>query len=203
ERALAFPKSSDITLERTLPNNLEAERSILGAILLDDKAMFTAQELLRKEDFYFEGHRRIFEKMFTLTASSRPIDLITLKEELQRTDELESAGGAAYLASLTDGLPLAANIEHYVNIVREKATLRRLIQISSEVMSRGDQSEDSPQQILEDVERAIFQIANQQFRTGFQTIDVLVSEVYKQVEEVSNRKSPVTGIETGFTELDK
>jgi replicative DNA helicase len=200
---LAFPKSSDITLERTLPNNLEAERSVLGAILLDDKAMFTAQELLRKEDFYLEGHRRIFEKMFSLTASSRPIDLITLKEELQRTDELESAGGAAYLASLTDGLPLAANIEHYVNIVKEKATLRRLIQISSEVMSRGYQSEDSPQQILEDVERAIFQIANQQFRTGFQTIDILVSEVYKQVEEVSHRKSPVTGIETGFTELDK
>src|SRR4030095_8515918 len=107
------------------------------------------------------------------------------------------------LPTVPDGLPLAANIEHYVNIVREKATLRRVIQISSEVMSRGYQSEDSPQQILDDVERAIFQIANQQFRTGFQTIDVLVSEVYKQVEEISNRKSPVTGIETGFAELDK
>jgi replicative DNA helicase len=125
-----------------------------------------------------------------------------LKEELQRTGELENAGGAAYLASLTDGLPLAANIEHYVNIVREKATLRRLIQISSETMSRGYQSEDSPQEILSDVEQAIFQISSRQFRTGFQAIDVLVSEVYKQVEEVSNRKSLVTGIETG-TELTR
>jgi replicative DNA helicase len=195
--------ATDVSLEKTLPSNLEAERSILGAILLDDKALYTIIETLRKDDFYLESHRRIYEKMYALAASSRPIDLVTLKNELQRTDELESAGGPAYLASLTDGLPRAVNIEHYSQIVKEKATLRRLIQISQETMTRSYQSEDSAQEILSDVERVIFEVSNQQFRSGFSGIDPLVSAVYRQIEEVSNRKTLVTGLETGFTELDK
>ncbi len=195
--------ASDMSLEKNLPNNLEAERSILGAILLDDKAIFTVLETLKSQDFYLEGHRRIFEKMSLLTTRSRPIDLVTLKDELQRSDELESAGGAAYLASLTDGLPRAINIEHYAQIVREKATLRRLIQISNEIMTRSYQSEEPATEILEQIERAIFELAGQQFRTGFSPIDPLVSAVYKQIEEVSNRKTLVTGVETGFAELDK
>ncbi len=195
--------ASDKSLERILPNSMDAERSILGAILLDDKAIFTVLETLNGQDFYLEGHRKIFEKMSLLTSQSRPIDLITLKDELQRSDQLESAGGPAYLASLTDGLPRAVNIEHYAQIVREKATLRRLIQISNEIMARSYQSEESAIEILEQVERAIFELAGQQFRTGFSPIDPLVSAVYKQIEEVSNRKTLVTGVETGFTELDK
>ena len=193
----------DISLEKTLPCNLEAERSILGAILLDDKAIHTAVETLRKEDFYLESHRRIFEKMFALTADGTAIDLVTLKNELQRSDELESAGGAAYLASLTDGMPRAINIEHYAEIVKEKATLRRLIQISNESMARSYQGEESAQEILGDLEKAIFEIASRQFLTGFAPIEPLVSAVYKHIEEVSNRKTLVTGVETGFTELDK
>jgi replicative DNA helicase len=195
--------ATDVSLEKTLPSNLEAERSVLGAILLDDKALYTIIETLRKDDFYLESHRRIYEKMYALAANSRPIDLVTLKNELQRTDELESAGGPAYLASLTDGLPRAVNIEHYSQIVKEKATLRRLIQISQETMTRSYQSEDSAQEILGDVEKAIFEVSNQQFRSGFTGIDPLVSAVYRQIEEVSNRKTLVTGLETGFSELDK
>jgi DnaB-like helicase N terminal domain/AAA domain len=172
--------NSDISLERTLPNNLEAERSVLGAILLDDKAMSIAQELLPKEDFYLEGHRRIFEAMRRLTASSRPIDLITLKEELQRTDELEAAGGAAYLASLTDGLPLAANVEHYVNIVKEKATLRRLIQISSDTMSRGYLDQDPPKEIVADVQTAITKIAGSIQRSHWQLADAAELETWPE-----------------------
>jgi replicative DNA helicase len=194
---------TDISLEKTLPCNLEAERSILGAILLDDKAIHSAVESLRKEDFYLESHRRIFEKMFALTADGTAVDLVTLKNELQRSDELESAGGAAYLASLTDGLPRAVNIEHYAQIVKEKATLRRLIQISSEIMARSYQSEEDALDILGDIERAIFEIANRQFQTGFAPIEPLVSSVYKHIEEVANRKTPITGVETGFVELDK
>jgi len=141
--------------------------------------------------------------MCALTADSCAIDLITLKEELQRVGELENAGGPAYLASLTDGLPRAMNIEHYVEIVKEKATLRRLIQISNEIMARSYQSEERAQEILSQVERAIFDLASQQFRSGFAPIDTLVDSVYRQIEEVSNRKTPVTGIETGFAELDR
>lgn len=194
---------TDISLEKTLPCNLEAERSVLGAILLDDKAIHSAVEVLRKEDFYLESHRRIFEKMFALTADGSAIDLITLKEELQRSDELESAGGAAYLASLTDGLPRAINIEHYAQIVKGKALLRRLIEISNEMMVRSYQAEDSAEDILDGVEKAIFEIANRQFQKGFAPIEALVSTVYKHIEEVANRKTLITGVETGFAELDK
>lgn len=195
--------ATDISLEKTLPCNLEAERSILGAILIDDKAIHTAVETLRKEDFYLESHRRIFEKMFVLTADGTAIDLVTLKNELQRSDELESAGGAAYLASLTDGMPRAVNIEHYAQIVKEKSTLRRLIQISNEIMARSYQSEEPAQEILGDMEKSIFEIASRQFLTGFAPIEPLISAVYKQIEEVANRKTLVTGVETGFVELDK
>jgi replicative DNA helicase len=194
---------ADISLEKILPNNLEAERSILGAVLLDDNASLSVFENLQPQDFYLESHRRIFEKMIQLTNNSRPIDLVTLKEELQKANELESVGGAAYLAGLTDGLPRAVNIEHYAQIVREKSTLRRLIQISNETMARSYQDEESAQEILQQVERAVFDIANQQFRTGFSPIVPIVSDVFKEIEELSNRKVPVTGLETGFTDLDR
>ena len=193
----------DASLERTLPNNLEAERSILGAILLDDHAIYPVLETLHKEDFYLEGHRVIFEKMVSLNGSARPIDMVTLKNELQRSDDLERAGGPAYLAGLTDGLPRAINIEHYVHIVREKATLRRLIQVTSDLMSRSYQGEESAEELLIGAEKAIFDLAGQQFRSGFEPIDPLVSAVYRQIEEVANRKTLVTGIETGFIELDR
>jgi len=193
----------DISLEKTLPSNLEAERSILGAILLDDKAVFTVFETLKPQDFYLDGHRRIFEKMILLMNASRPIDLVTLKDELQRANELESVGGAAYLASLTDGLPRALNIEYYAEIVKEKSTLRRLIQISNEIMARSYQDEEPAQEILQQIEKSIFDIASQQFRSGFSSISPVVSDVFKQIEELSNRKVPVTGLETGFADLDR
>ena len=194
---------ADISLEKTLPSNLEAERSILGAILLDDKAFLSVFETLKAQDFYLESHRRIFEKMSNLTNSSRPIDLITLKDELQRASELESAGGAAYLASLTDGLPRAINIEFYAGIVKEKSTLRRLIQVSNEAMARSYQDEEPAQEVLQYVEKAIFDIAGQHFHTGFSPISPIVSDVFKQIEELSNKKAAVTGLETGFVDLDR
>jgi replicative DNA helicase len=194
---------ADISLEKTLPNNLEAERSILGAILLDDKAVLTVFETLKSQDFYLDSHRRVFEKMLLLMNSSRPIDLVTLKDELQRSNELESVGGAAYLASLTDGLPRAINIEYYAQIIKEKSTLRRLIQISNETMVRSYQDEEPAEEILQHVEKIIFDIASQQFHTGFTSISPIVGDVFKHIEELSNLKTPVTGLETGFVDLDR
>jgi len=194
---------TDISLEKTLPCNLEAERSILGAILLDDKAIHVVLSSLRTDDFYLESHRRIFGKMTVLAADATAIDLVTLKNELQRSDELESAGGAAYLASLTDGMPRAVNIEHYAQIVKEKATLRRLIQVSNEIMARSYQNEEQAGDILQDIERSVFEIANRQFQHGFGPIEPLVSAVYKEIEKVSNRKTMVTGVETGFAKFDQ
>jgi replicative DNA helicase len=194
---------ADVSLEKTLPSNLEAERSILGAILLDDRAVFTVFGSLKSQDFYLDSHRKVFEKMLHLMNNSRPIDLVTLKEELQRSNELESVGGAAYLASLTDGLPRALNIEYYAQIVKEKSTLRRLIQISSETMARSYQDEEPTEEILQHVEQAIFDIANQQFHSSFSSITPIVDGVYKHIEELFNRKAPVTGLETGFADLDR
>jgi len=194
---------TDISLEKTLPCNLEAERSILGAILLDDKAIYVVLGSLRTDDFYLESHRRIFGKMTTLAADGTAIDLVTLKNELQRSDDLESAGGAAYLASLTDGMPRAVNVEHYAQIVKEKATLRRLIQVSNEIMARSYQDDEQAGDLLKDIERSVFEIANRQFRSGFGPIAPLVDAVYKEIEQVSNRKTMVTGVETGFTRFDQ
>jgi replicative DNA helicase len=194
---------ADISLEKTLPNNLEAERSILGAILLDDKALLNVFEILKPQDFYLDSHRRVFEKMLLLMNSSRAIDLVTLKEELQRASELESVGGAAYLAALTDGLPRALNIEFYAQIVKEKSTLRRLIQVSNETMSRSYKDEEPAQEVLQGLEKAIFDIAGQHFHTGLANIAPVVSDVFKQIEELSNQKTAVTGLESGFVDLDR
>jgi hypothetical protein len=133
EPARSRTKSS-ITLEKTIPYSEDAETSVLGAILLDESALDRVLSILRKEDFYQEKHRKIFEAYLSLRSRSRPIDPITLKNELQRVNELENVGGPAYIASLTDGLPRATNIEHYAQIVKETASRRGLIQLGNEMM---------------------------------------------------------------------
>jgi len=194
---------ADLSLEKTLPHNLEAERAILGAILLDDSALLAVFETLKPQDFYLDSHRKVLEKMIHLMNTSRPIDLVTLKDELQRSSELESVGGAAYLSGLTDGLPRAMNIEYYSQIVKEKSTLRRIIQISNEAMTRSYKDEESAEEILHHVEKGVFDIANQQFHTSFSSITPIVDDVYKHIEELFNKKAPVTGLETGFVDLDR
>src|SRR5579862_6741493 len=118
---------ADSTLERPLPSNLDAERSILGAILLDNNALNTAVESLKPEDFFLPQHRHVFNQMVALGESQQAIDLVTLSEELHRRGELEASGGAPYLASLVDGVPRVSNVEHYARIVKEKAVLRNLV----------------------------------------------------------------------------
>ena len=194
---------ADISLEKTLPNNLESERSVLGAVLLDDRAFLAVFESLKPEDFYLDSHRKIFGRMLHLLSVSRPIDIVTLKEELQKSNELEAVGGAAYLAGLTDGLPRALNIEHYAAIVREKSTLRRLINAANEIMTRCYRDDDPADEILQSAEKSIFDIAGQQFRTGFKEIAPIVDRVFKEVEDRAKRKAAITGLETGFSDLDK
>ncbi len=175
----------------------------MGAILLDDKNALPAFEMLKSQDFYLESHRKIFDRMLHLVNNGKPVDLITLKDELQRTDELENVGGVAYLVSLTDYLPRALNIEYYAQIVKSKSTLRRLIQIADEIRARSYQDQEPAEEILHHFEKAIFDIASQQFHKSFAPISSIVSDVFKRIEELSNRKSMVTGLETGFVDLDR
>jgi len=195
--------SADITLEKTLPSSMESERAVLGAIILDDKAIFPATEILTAEDFYLEAHREIFRAMLALAEEETSIDIFTLREELRRRNKEESAGGPAYLAALTDGLPRALNLDHYARTVREKATSRQLIQLSNEVMSRCFEGEERPAEILERAESQIFKIACREIKGGFQPASELAGPAYKEIEEASKHNGPVAGIDTGFADLNR
>jgi replicative DNA helicase len=195
--------AADVTLERTLPHSLESERAVLGAIILEDKAIFAATEVLTIDDFYLEGHREIFRAMLGLAEEETSIDLVTLREELRRRNKEEAAGGAAYLAAMTDGLPRGLNVGHYAKTVREKATARQLIQLSNELMSRCYEGEERPAEILEKTESRIFQIAAREIKGGFQPARELADAAYKEIEDAARHKRLVAGIDTGFTELNR
>src|SRR5690349_6275607 len=153
--------------DRTLPHNLEAEKSVLGAILIHNEAFNHAAELIDARDFFRDAHRRIFDKMIVLSERGNAIDLVTLKEELQRSSELDEVGGPAYIASLADGVPRSANVEHYARIVKEKATLRSLIHSANKILVEAYEAEDEPDILLDEAERSIFSIAEDRIRTGF------------------------------------
>lgn len=192
----------DITLEKTLPHNVEAERSLLGAVLLDEKIFNNIAEILKPGDFYVDAHRKIFAKMEALSGESKAIDFVTLKNELAKSGDLESVGGAAYLASMTDGLPRATNVEFYARIVKEKSILRRLIFLSNETMNRCYESEEDVLDILETTEHSIFQIAEERVRSGFMPIKEIIKDTFKDLEALYSRKQLVTGLPTGFQDFD-
>jgi replicative DNA helicase len=195
--------TADIFLERSLPYSIDSEKAVIAAILLDESAYFRASEILRPEDYYFEAHRVQARRMDDIMLDGRGLDPITLVEELRRHDELEKAGGIAYIAGLTDGMPRSINVEHYARTVKEKSTLRLLIRLSQETMVRCFQAEEHPTSILEDHEAKIFEIAARDVRSGLEPASNLISGVYREIEEIANHKTVVQGLETGFTELDR
>jgi replicative DNA helicase len=191
------------TPERALPHNLEAEKSVLGAILIHNEAFNHAAELIDSRDFFRDAHRRIFDKMVQLSERNDPIDFVTLKEELGRTGELEEVGGPAYIASLADGVPRSANVEHYARIVKEKATLRNLIQSANRILSEAYRAEEDAEVILDGAEKAIFEIAEDRIREGFVPLRDLVQSSFATIEKLQQHKGLVTGVPTGFIDLDE
>ena len=189
--------------ERVLPHNLEAEKCVLGSILIDNPSFNQAAEVIDAQDFFRDAHRRIFEKMVGLSERSQPIDPVTLKDELVRSGELDEVGGPAYVSSLTDGVPRSANVEYYAKIVKERATLRRLIQASNDVLARAYDAEEDADDLLDEAERAIFQIAEHRLRSGFVPLSTLVNSGYELIEKLQEHKGLVTGVPTGFVELDE
>src|SRR5580765_533697 len=179
--------------ERTLPHNLEAERSVLGAILLHNDAFNLAAEVIDSKDFFRDAHRRIFDKMVKLSERGDAIVLVTLKEELGRSAELDEVGGPAYITALVDGVPRSTNVEHYARIIKEKATLRQLI---SEAGKEADV-------ILDQAEHAIFAIADDKVRDGFVSLRDLAQSSFETIEKLHSRKELITGVPTGFTDLDE
>ncbi len=194
---------ADITLEKNLPHNLDAERSILGSILLDKRALNMAQEILREIDFYREGHRKIYRTMEILTERSSEIDPVTLKNELQRTGDLEAAGGAAYIASLMDGVPRSANVEHYARIVKEKAILRGLIDAGNRIINQCYEGEASAKDLLDDAQRQIFAIAEGNLSGGFVPVSDVAGNTLEYIDRLQAHKELITGVPTGFERLDE
>ncbi|MFN7621986.1 MAG: DnaB-like helicase N-terminal domain-containing protein, partial [Acidobacteriota bacterium] len=195
-------RSADFSLEKSMPSNVEAERMILGVVLLDNLVINQVIERLKPEDFYLFSHRRIFEKMIQLIEQGRGIDPVTLQEELRRSGELESVGGHAYIATLYDGVPRFSNLDSYVRIVKGKSTLRRLINASNQIMAMAFDDEEEPEMILDEAERHILAIAEDRIKEGFVHIGEVAGKQLKVIDEIAGRQQLVTGVATGFRDLD-
>ena len=194
---------ADPAVDRPLPHNLEAERAVLGAILLNAEAIHQAIEFIKDTDFFRDAHRRIFEKMIGLMERGQAIDFITIKDELGRSGELDQVGGPAYVASLVDGLPHGVNVGDYARIVKQKSTLRSLIQSANRILSSAYRTEDDASEILDEAEREIFAIAEGSIHEGFMSMRELSARSYAMVEQAHARKQLITGVPTGFIELDE
>jgi replicative DNA helicase len=194
--------ASDTTLERPLPHNLEAERSILGAILLDNHALNAAVEKLRSDDFFLPQHRQIFDRMIHLGETQQAIDTVTLMEELSRGGKLEAAGGVAYLSSLADGLPRVTNVEHYARIVKEKSVLRNLAFSAAAIQEQALAAGDDADVILDRAESTIFQLAEDRVRAGLIGVKELVRDNFERLEKIFSEGRRITGLTTGYAALD-
>ncbi len=188
--------------ERTLPHNLEAERSVLGAILIHNDAFNIAAELIDSRDFFRDAHRRVFDKMVGLNERGQAIDLVTLKDELGRTGDLEDVGGAAYIAALGDGVPRSTNVEHYARLVKEKSTLRNLIHSAGKIVSTAYRAEEDADTILDQAEQEIFSIAEDRIHSGFVPLSDLVQGSFSAIEQLQEHKGMVTGVPSGFVDID-
>ncbi len=193
---------SDAMMDRVPPHNHEAEQSVLGAIFLDPNALITASEILVPDDFYRISHKKIFETMLYLSDHGKPIDLVTVTEELSSKKELEDVGGLSYLTELANAVPTAANVGHYAKIVEEKSILRRLIRVATSIVEDGYTREDEVQALLSEAEKKVMEVSNRKNAGDFKHIKDVLVNTYDNIEQLQNRKGDVTGIPTGFKDLD-
>jgi len=194
---------TDFSSHKLPPQHIEAEQSILGGILIENEAINRVTEILDADDFYREAHRKIFNALINLSERDEPADLITLTNELRKIDELDSIGGASYLASLIDSVPTAANIQYYARIVKEKAILRKLIQTSTEIITHSYDDRGDVESFLDEAERSIFEISEKRVRPSFYPIREIVKESFATIEKLFKKKEAVTGVPSGFKELDR
>ncbi len=196
--------TSELRQERRPPFSPEAEASVLGGMLIDPESVTKVIEILSDTMFHREGHRRLYRAMLRLFQAGQVIDVITVSEELKKTGELENAGGVQYLAELLDAVPTAANITYHAQIVRDKAVLRRLIKqanaIAEDAYSQGERGVD---EILDEAESKIFQVAQSHEREGFVWIKEILWPAFEHIEQLQQSKSGITGVPTGFPDLDK
>ena len=194
---------SELSLDRGLPASVEAERSILGAILLDNHSYNEAAEKLRSEDFSLDSHRRIYSRMAELIDAHRAVDIVTLAEELARRKEVEAVGGVAYLASLTEGLPRRPSIEEYVRIVKDKSLGRQLIGICNTAITRAADQSDEALVVLDAAESGLLEVSERGITRGFTGIPEIVRDSFGTIDNLYAQQREVTGLATHYTQFDK
>ncbi len=190
-------------IDRIPPQNIDAERSTLGSMLLEKEAIEKGIEILKAEDFYREAHRVIFEVIVHLSNKSEPIDIITVSEELTRRNMLDKVGGIPYLTALANAVPTAANIEYYARIVGEKSLLRSIITVASSIISMGYEGAEEVNVIMDEAEKQIFQVTQRRNTKGFVSLRNILIETFERIETLYESKGGVTGLPTGYTDLNR
>jgi replicative DNA helicase len=194
---------NEVIGDRIPPQNIEAEQAVLGAIFLQPSSLTLASELLIPEDFYRASHQKIYNAMLELSDKGEPVDLVTVTSELADANLLEEVGGVSYLSDLANSVPTAANIEYYGKLVEEKSILRRLIRTATGIAQDGYSREDEVEVLLNEAEKTIMEVAQRKNAGAFQNIKDVLVQTYDNIELLHDRKGDVTGIPTGFMELDK
>ncbi|RFT16875.1 MAG: Replicative DNA helicase [Candidatus Saccharicenans subterraneus] len=193
----------DLTvLKKTPPHSLEAEKTVLGGVLVNNAYLNVVLSQLSPEDFYRDAHRQILEGMVALMDRGQPIDLLTLSDELQRRGLLEEIGGAAYLSSLMDGVPRTLNIEYYAQIIKEKSLLRKLILSSAKIINTSYEQQTDADTVISEAQQAIVEIAEEKIKPGLVPIGSLTGDMLETIRVLAERREAVTGVPTGFIELD-
>ncbi|NDI36925.1 replicative DNA helicase [Chengkuizengella sediminis] len=195
--------SGETFFDRIPPQNIEAEQAVLGAILLDSEALITALEIIKEDDFYKTSHQRIFEIIISLGEDQEPIDLVTVTARLQDKQWLDGVGGVSYLSELANAVPTSANIDYYAKIIEEKSILRKLIRTATQIVSNGYTSSEDISNLLGEAEQKILEISNRRQNNGFVAIKDVLMDVFEQVEFLYNHKGGISGVPSGFTDLDK
>jgi replicative DNA helicase len=195
-------RNTDLHLDKLPPQNLDAEQSVLGAILIDNNALTRALEILDPEDFYKMSHRKIFFAMTELFDKNEPIDLITLTDELKKNDELEAVGGIAYLSLMVNMVPTAANVKYHSHIVREKALLRGLLLSANEIAGKVYEDNLDAEDLVDYAERSIFRISDKRVKASFVTLREVIRDSFEMIEHLYDKKETITGVPSGFRDLD-
>ncbi|OGO76823.1 MAG: replicative DNA helicase [Clostridiales bacterium GWB2_37_7] len=190
-------------LQKIPPNSLEAEQSVLGAMLLDKEAVTTATEFISGEDFYREAHKEIFEAIVELFDKGQPVDLITLPEKLKVRNTLDAVGGITYITNLMGIVPSTHNVSYYAKIIEEKALLRKLIKASNEIMGKSYEATEEVSNVIDMAEKSIFDISLNRSTQGFVHIKKILNSNFDKIEELYLNKGKITGISTGFNDLDE
>lgn len=196
-------KGEQVSSHKMPPQNIEAEQSVLGGILIENQALHKIIEILSPDDFYREAHQKIYNSLLDLSEKDEPADLITLTNELRKKDQLDAVGGASYVTSLIDSIPTAANIDYYARIVKEKAVLRKLINAATDIVTQGYEDREDVEGLLDEAEQAIFQIADSRVRPSFYPIREILKSSFKTLEKLYEKKEMITGIPSGFKDLDE